>query len=58
MGPLTDESGVARGVISLAENVTEAISERKKIDRMQSEFARARRESAAGLQLIIRGRNP
>jgi PAS domain S-box-containing protein len=38
MGPLTDESGVARGAISLAENVTEAIAERKKIDRMQSEF--------------------
>jgi len=38
MGPLMDEAGVARGVISLAENVTEAISERKKIERMQSEF--------------------
>jgi PAS domain S-box-containing protein len=38
MGPLTDESGVPRGTICLAENVTEAISERGKIDRMQSEF--------------------
>ena len=38
VGPLTDESGVARGLICLAENVTEAVSERKKIARMQSEF--------------------
>ena len=38
MGPLTDESGVARGAISLAENVTEAMAERKRITRMQSDF--------------------
>jgi PAS domain S-box-containing protein len=38
MGPLTDESGVARGAISLAENVTEAVAERKRIARMQSDF--------------------
>jgi PAS domain S-box-containing protein len=38
MGPLNDESGVARGVISLAENMTEASSERRRIERMQSEF--------------------
>jgi PAS domain S-box-containing protein len=38
MGQLIDELGVPRGVISLAENVTEAASERAKIARMQSEF--------------------
>lgn len=38
MGPLTDESGVARGAIALAENVTEAVAERKKMSRMQSDF--------------------
>jgi PAS domain S-box-containing protein len=38
MGLLTDESCVPRGVISLAENVTEEISQRRKVERMQSEF--------------------
>lgn len=38
VGPLMDESGGARGVIFLAENVTEAVYERKAIERMQSEF--------------------
>jgi PAS domain S-box-containing protein len=38
IGQLIDELGVPRGAISLAENVTEAASERAKIARMQSEF--------------------
>jgi PAS domain S-box-containing protein len=38
MGPLTDEDGVARGAISLAENVTEAVAARKKVAQMQSDF--------------------
>jgi signal transduction histidine kinase len=38
MAPLTDETGVARGTICLAENVTEAVSERRNIARLQSDF--------------------
>ena len=37
-GPLVDESGHARGTISMAEDVTEAQMARKRIERMQSEF--------------------
>jgi PAS domain S-box-containing protein len=38
MAALTDEGGVARGAICLAENVTEAVAERRRIARIQNGF--------------------
>ena len=38
MGPLTDEFGAPRGAIALAENVTDELMERNRIERIQGEF--------------------